>query len=240
MILRIDHIGLVARTFEEATDLLLDRLGFTMDGYRTPMPDGIYMARENADIYFVKVGEGDTRLELLLPRDRQTGMGRWLDRRGPSVHHIAYLVDDVEEHAAELADGGSSRLIWDRMRAPRFSILDRPWASSLSSSTPIPFDASIVVWSEPSALIRVAATERRPLRSVGVLTRARRPRRRTPFSYRCSKVKRMYLLPSVRGVALLREHRLTSRAVAGHEQDQDRGRWGRPGRIPPSWRSPER
>ena len=109
MILRIT-IGLVARSFEEASDLLLDKLGFTIDVYRTPMPDGIYMARENADIYFVAVGEGDTRLELLLPRDKQTGMGRWLDRRGPSVHHIAYLVDDVEEHAAELRGRGLDQI----------------------------------------------------------------------------------------------------------------------------------
>jgi methylmalonyl-CoA/ethylmalonyl-CoA epimerase len=110
MILRIDHIGLVARSFEEATDLLLDKLGFTLDLYRTPMPDGIYMARENADIYFVQVGEGDTQLELLLPRDNRTGMGRWLDRRGPSVHHIAYMVDDVEEHAAELRKRGLDQI----------------------------------------------------------------------------------------------------------------------------------
>jgi methylmalonyl-CoA/ethylmalonyl-CoA epimerase len=110
MILRIDHIGLVARSFDEAADLLLDKLGFTIDTHRTPMPDGFYMARENADIYFVEVGEGDTRLELLLPRDKQTGMGRWLDRRGPSVHHIAYLVDNVEEDAAELRGRGLEQI----------------------------------------------------------------------------------------------------------------------------------
>lgn len=110
MILRIDHLGLVARSFEEATELLLDKLGFAIDVDRTPMPDGLYMARENADIYFVEVGQGDTRLELLLPRDKQTGMGRWLDKRGPSVHHIAYMVDDVEEHAAELRTRGLEQI----------------------------------------------------------------------------------------------------------------------------------
>lgn len=110
MILRIDHIGVVARSFEEASDLLLDKLGFTLDRDRTPMPNGIYMARENADIYFVQVGEGDTRLEVLLPRDNQTGMGRWLDRRGPSVHHLAYMVDDVEEHAALLRGRGLEQI----------------------------------------------------------------------------------------------------------------------------------
>ena len=138
MILRIDHIGLVARTFEEATDLLLDRLGFTIDGYRTPMPDGIYMARENADIYFVAVGGGDTRLELLLPRDRQTGMGRWLDRRGPPACTTSPTWSTTwRSMPPSSADGGSTRSIWDRIAGRCvLSILDRPWASSLSSSTP--------------------------------------------------------------------------------------------------------
>jgi methylmalonyl-CoA/ethylmalonyl-CoA epimerase len=110
MILSIDHIGLVARSLDEASDLLLDTLGFSLDLSRTPMPDGIYMARENARIYFVQVGSGDTQLELLLPQDRLTGMGRWLDRRGPSVHHIAYMVDDVEADAAALRGKGLEQI----------------------------------------------------------------------------------------------------------------------------------
>ena len=110
MILRIDHVGLVARSFDEAKDLLLDTLGFAFDEERTPMPYGIYMEPENALIYFLGVGDGDTRIELLLPRDRATGMGKWLDKRGPSVHHLAYLVDDVEAHAAELRGKGLAQI----------------------------------------------------------------------------------------------------------------------------------
>ena len=106
MILRIDHLGLVARSYEEADELLLGTFGLTLDDERNPHPDVIYMAQENADIYFIKVGEGDTRIELLLPRDASAGMGRWLAKRGPSVHHVAFMVDDVAAHAAELRDKG--------------------------------------------------------------------------------------------------------------------------------------
>ena len=105
MIIGIDHVGVVARSYEEASETLLETLGFSLDAERNP-ENGIYMAPENADIHFIKVGIGETRIELLLPRDRKTGMGRWLDRRGPSVHHLAYLVDDVPAHAAELRDKG--------------------------------------------------------------------------------------------------------------------------------------
>jgi methylmalonyl-CoA/ethylmalonyl-CoA epimerase len=110
MILRIDHVGIVARSFDEATDLLLDTFGFSFDAERTPMPYGSYMAPENCVIYFITVGGGDTRLELLLPRDQSTGMGRWLEKHGPSVHHLAYLVDDVAAHAAELRGRGLEQI----------------------------------------------------------------------------------------------------------------------------------
>ena len=110
MILRIDHIGLVARSLEEASDLLIDTLGFEFDHSRIADPGGYEMAMENAMIHFIRVGQGDTMIELLLPRDKVTGMGKWLDRRGPSVHHVAYLVDDVEEHAAELRAKGLEQI----------------------------------------------------------------------------------------------------------------------------------
>lgn len=110
MILRIDHIGLVARSLEEASDLLIDTLGFEFDHTRIADPAGYDMAMENAEIHFIRVGQGDTMIELLLPRDTVTGMGKWLDKRGPSVHHVAYMVDDVDEHAAELVAKGLEQI----------------------------------------------------------------------------------------------------------------------------------
>ena len=110
MILRIDHIGLVARSLEEASDLLIDTLGFEFDHTRIVDPAGYDMAMENAEIHFIRVGQGDTMIELLLPRDTVTGMGKWLDKRGPSVHHVAYMVDDVAEHATELRAKGLEQI----------------------------------------------------------------------------------------------------------------------------------
>lgn len=110
MILRIDHVGVVAHSLEQAQSVLLDTLGFTFDSVRTSMPDGNYMAHENARIYFIQVGEGDTQIELLLPQDTVTGMGKFLAKRGPSVHHLCYLVDDVPTHAAELRARGLQQI----------------------------------------------------------------------------------------------------------------------------------
>jgi methylmalonyl-CoA/ethylmalonyl-CoA epimerase len=110
MILNIDHVGVVARSLDDARRVLIDTLGFHFDEYRSPNPNGFYMRQENADIFFIEVGHGETRIELLLPRDDSTGMGRWLRKRGPSVHHLAYMVDDLELHARELVGKGLSRI----------------------------------------------------------------------------------------------------------------------------------
>ena len=110
MILRIDHVGVVAHSLEQGRSVLLDTLGFTFDTKRTAMPDGNFMAHENCRIYFVQVGDGETQIELLLPQDSVTGMGKWLAKRGPSVHHLCYLVDDVPTHAAELRGKGLEQI----------------------------------------------------------------------------------------------------------------------------------
>lgn len=110
MIKRIDHIGVVAHSFEEACDHFVGVLGLTLDTARIPDPAGFHMARENAMIHFIRPGDGDTLIELLLPQDEITGMGRWLARRGPSVHHICYRVADVEESATELVRRGLTRI----------------------------------------------------------------------------------------------------------------------------------
>jgi methylmalonyl-CoA epimerase len=49
---------------------------------------------------------GDGRVELLAALDGDTPVGRFLSKRGPGMHHVAYEVDDVESALAELAGEG--------------------------------------------------------------------------------------------------------------------------------------
>ncbi len=49
---------------------------------------------------------GASRIELLAPTDEDTPVGRFLARRGPGVHHLAYEVDDVGPVLAGLAADG--------------------------------------------------------------------------------------------------------------------------------------
>ena len=65
-IVMLDHIGIVARTWEEARGVLVDQMGFSVDIERAPEPDGVYFAPEGTWNHFVKVGLGQTRIEVLI------------------------------------------------------------------------------------------------------------------------------------------------------------------------------
>jgi methylmalonyl-CoA epimerase len=50
---------------------------------------------------------GDGRVELLAALEEDTPVGRFLSRRGPGMHHVAYEVEDVRSALAELAEQGA-------------------------------------------------------------------------------------------------------------------------------------
>ncbi len=49
---------------------------------------------------------GGSRIELLAPTEPDTPVGRFLERRGPGMHHVAYEVRDVGDALAELRAAG--------------------------------------------------------------------------------------------------------------------------------------
>lgn len=61
------------------------------------------------------IGAGDTKLELLEPLVPDSPVGRFLQKRGAGLHHIAYRVDDIEASIQDLADQGFDLID----RAPR-------------------------------------------------------------------------------------------------------------------------
>lgn len=106
MITYVDHIGIVSHSLEQAGEVLVERLGLAWDTERAPLPDGGYFAPERTRIFFVKVGVGETKIEILLPDDAESGIGRYLERRGPGLHHIGYGSDDVVADTQQFIDNG--------------------------------------------------------------------------------------------------------------------------------------
>jgi methylmalonyl-CoA/ethylmalonyl-CoA epimerase len=93
---RIHHIGVVVPEISEAVEEYR-KLGF-LAGEIVRVPD------QNVDIAAIRAG--DSWIELIAPIDHDSGTGRFLASRGKGIHHVAYLVDDLEATLAGLAAGG--------------------------------------------------------------------------------------------------------------------------------------
>ncbi len=94
----VHHVGIAVTDLEEAVSTYTALLGGTLE-HRDLVPE---QGVEAASIML-----GDGRIELLAPTGDDTPVGRFLVKRGPGMHHIAYEVDDVGAALAELAAAGT-------------------------------------------------------------------------------------------------------------------------------------
>ncbi len=98
MILDIDHVGIA-----------VDDLEGSVERYRRML--GVEPAhRERVDdqgVEEVLFAVGTSFVQLLGALGPETPVGRFLARRGPGIHHVAYRVDDVAAMLAELRDQGT-------------------------------------------------------------------------------------------------------------------------------------
>jgi methylmalonyl-CoA/ethylmalonyl-CoA epimerase len=94
---RIDHIGVAVEDIDAALDLYAR--GFEMAlAHRETV--------ESQGVEAVLLDVGDGHVELLRPLGAETAVGKFLARKGPGLHHVAYAVDDIDATLAELAAAG--------------------------------------------------------------------------------------------------------------------------------------
>ena len=99
--MKIDHIGIATRTLEETTALWQAALGLEVESTEDIGEQGVRVAM---------LPIGDTHIELLEPLTAESPIGKFLDKRGPGIHHIAVRVDDICAALAQLKVKGA-RLI---------------------------------------------------------------------------------------------------------------------------------
>ena len=97
MFVRIDHVGVAVEELEPALELYRDRLQLRV-AHREVVAD------QGVEAVLLDVGEN--HVELLAPLDSGTPVGKFLAKRGPGLHHVAYLVDDVDATLAALREAG--------------------------------------------------------------------------------------------------------------------------------------
>jgi methylmalonyl-CoA/ethylmalonyl-CoA epimerase len=88
MLSAIDHVGVAVPSIDSALALYRDALGMALVHRETVTDQGV-------DAALLDVGDG--HVELLEPLDEDTAVGKFLSRRGPGLHHVAYRVASVQE-----------------------------------------------------------------------------------------------------------------------------------------------
>jgi len=97
VIRHINHIAIVVSDLDEALSFYQDALGMKL-GYVEP--------NEEQGVVVAFLPAGDTEVELVEPVDPNTGVARFLNKRGPGLHHICFEVDNIEATLAQLAERG--------------------------------------------------------------------------------------------------------------------------------------
>jgi methylmalonyl-CoA/ethylmalonyl-CoA epimerase len=103
---RIDHIGVAVEDLDGAVALYRDRLGMR-EQYRETVEE------QGVDAVLLEIGEG--HVELLAPLGPETAVGRFLERSGPGLHHVAYQTDDIDSALDSVREAGM-RLIDEKPR----------------------------------------------------------------------------------------------------------------------------
>jgi methylmalonyl-CoA/ethylmalonyl-CoA epimerase len=101
MLTRIDHVGIACRDLTTKIAFYESALGLTVASLEVNESQGV----REAMLEVAGGPAGGSYIQLLEPLGPQTPVGRFLDRRGEGIHHIAYGVADI---AAALASMGAS------------------------------------------------------------------------------------------------------------------------------------
>jgi len=103
---RLDHIGVAVEDIDAALVLYERDYAMTLVHRETVTEQGVEA---------VLLDVGENHVELLAPTSPDTPVGKFLAKRGPGIHHVAYQVDDIDSALDSLRDAGL-RLIDEQPR----------------------------------------------------------------------------------------------------------------------------
>lgn len=93
----LNHIAVLVPDLDQALEFWRDQLGLSLDHIET-------VSGMNAKIAFLPLGESE--IELVQPTDQDSGLARFLDKRGPGLHHICIEVEDLGAKLEDLKEKG--------------------------------------------------------------------------------------------------------------------------------------
>jgi methylmalonyl-CoA/ethylmalonyl-CoA epimerase len=97
MFTRIDHIGVAVEELEASLELY-------RDNFQLEVAHREVVSEQGVEAVLLDVGEN--HVELLAPLGAETPVGRFLEKKGPGLHHVAYQVSDIDATLAQLKQAG--------------------------------------------------------------------------------------------------------------------------------------
>lgn len=97
----LHHIGVAVRSLDEALPKWTDGFGLELQSVDEVPTEQVKVAVLMA---------GTTRIELLEPTSPDSPIAKFLDKRGPGIHHLAFQVGDCQRKITALADRGAPML----------------------------------------------------------------------------------------------------------------------------------
>jgi methylmalonyl-CoA epimerase len=95
---KLNHVSIAVDNLDQAIAFYRDVLGLELIRRLT-------LEDRQLDIAFIKAGE--TELELITPLNADNTVARFLERRGPGLHHLCFEVDDIHAEMVHMADRGA-------------------------------------------------------------------------------------------------------------------------------------
>jgi methylmalonyl-CoA/ethylmalonyl-CoA epimerase len=97
MIQKIDHLGIVVRSIDEAIDYYEKALGLSCKG------------REEVPVQKVRTAfflVGEVRLELIEPTSTDSPVAKYLEKHGEGLHHVGFATDDIIRQLQQAKQAG--------------------------------------------------------------------------------------------------------------------------------------
>jgi len=99
MLKKINHIAVAVNNLEEAAKFYQTILGLDLSGVEV-------VSAQKTKVGFFKIGESN--IELVQPAEPDSPLVKYLETKGPGIHHICFEVDDVEAEVKAFLEKGAT------------------------------------------------------------------------------------------------------------------------------------
>ncbi len=99
MLRKINHIAIAVNNIEEAAKFYQEVMGLSLSGVEV-------VTAQKTKVGFFKIGESN--IELVQPAEPDSPLVKFLETKGPGIHHICFEVDDVEAEVKAFLEKGAT------------------------------------------------------------------------------------------------------------------------------------